>query len=185
MKEAISILKGRGPADAETSVSFSADICLLAGKVRNPEEGQDELRKLLKNGAALEKFKQMISFQGGNPQCVDDPALLPQAKYVEVIEAPKSGYIREIDTRIVGKAAALLGAGRSYKGEEIDPSVGIVLNHKVGNRVLAGDILAHIHGNKEDLLQVACRELMNAFAICDEAAEELPLVYGVVPPFPS
>ena len=45
--------------------------------------------------------------------------------------------------------------------------------------------MAHIHGNKEDLLQVACRELMNAFAICDEAAEELPLVYGVVPPFPS
>ena len=48
---------------------------------------------------------------------MDDPALLPQAKYVEVIEAPKSGYIREIDTRIVGKAAALLGAGRSYKGK--------------------------------------------------------------------
>jgi pyrimidine-nucleoside phosphorylase len=172
VKEAISILKGEGPADAETlCIVLGGYMLTLAGKVRNPEEGQDELRKLLNNGAALEKFKQMISSQGGNAQCVDDLSLLPQSKLVAVIEAPKAGYISEIDTRKVGKAAALLGAGRSYKGEEIDPSAGIVL--------------AQIHGNKEELLQAACKDLINAFAISDETPEELPLVYGVVPPFPS
>ncbi len=186
VKEAISILKGEGPADAETlCIVLGGYMLTLAGKVRNPEEGQDELRKLLNNGAALEKFKQMISSQGGNAQCVDDLSLLPQSKLVAVIEAPKAGYISEIDTRKVGKAAALLGAGRSYKGEEIDPSAGIVLNQKVGNQVSAGDVLAQIHGNKEELLQAACKDLINAFAISDETPEELPLVYGVVPPFPS
>ena len=84
----------------------------------------------------------------------------------------------------MGKAAATLGAGRSYKEEEIDPSVGILLKQKVGDEVLEGDILAHIHGNKEDLLQTACKDLLNAFTISDEKPEELPLVYGVVPPFP-
>lgn len=186
VKEAISILKGEGPPDAEKlCIILGGYLLALAGKVRNPEEGQGELRKLLNNGVALEKFKQMIVLQGGNVKCVDDFSLLPQAKYIEVIEAPKKGYIREIDTKKVGKAAALLGAGRSYKEEEIDPSVGVILKQKVGDEVLEGDILAHIHGNKEDLLQAACKDLINAFTISDERAEELPLVYGVVPPFPS
>ncbi len=185
VKEAISILKGEGPPDAEKlCIILGGYLLALADKVRNPEEGQAELRKLLDNGAALEKFKQMISSQGGNVQCVDDFSLLPQAKYIEVIKAPKAGYIREIDTKRVGKAAATLGAGRSYKEEEIDPSVGILLKQKVGDEVLEGDILAHIHGNKEDLLQTACKDLLNAFRVSDEKPEELPLVYGVVPPFP-
>ena len=79
----------------------------------------------------------------------------------------------------------MLGAGRFFKDEKIDISVGIVLKNKVGNFVAEGDILAYIHANKEDNLNAALREMSGAFLIGEEKMEAPPLVYGVVPPFPS
>jgi pyrimidine-nucleoside phosphorylase len=186
IKEVMNVLRGQGPPDVERlSVLLGGYLLALVGKVRNPEEGQEELLRLLKNGAGLEKFKQMVISQGGDAQCLEDLSLLPQAKFVETIKAPKSGYLREIDARKVGKVAAILGAGRSFKGEKIDFSVGIVLNHKVGNIVAEGDTLAYIHGNNEDTLKAAFKELSGTFSIGEEKAEGFPLIYGVVPPFPS
>ncbi|NMB41562.1 MAG: thymidine phosphorylase [Firmicutes bacterium] len=186
IKEAIAVLEGEGPADVETlSVLLGGHLLALVGKVRNPEEGQEELLRLLKNGVALEKFKQLVVSQGGNSSFLDNPSLLPQAKFVETIKTTISGYIHEIDARKVGKAAAILGAGRFFKGEQIDPSVGIVLKHKVGNYVSEGDVLAYIHANKEDKLKAALKEIAGTFSFGEEVPEGFPLVYGVIPPFPS
>lgn len=186
IKEIMAVLNGQGPSDVEhLAVLLGGYLLALVGKVRNPEEGQEELSRLIKNGAALKKFKQMVISQGGRSECLEDLSLLPQAKFVEMIKAPKPGYLHDIDARKVGKVAALLGAGRFFKGDEIDYSVGVVLNHKVGDSVAAGDVLAHIHGNNEDTLKTAFKEISGAFSIGEEKSPGFPLVYGVVPPFPS
>lgn len=185
IKEVMDVFKGEGPADIEQlSVLLGSYLLALVGKVRNPEEGQEELLRLLKNGAALEKFSQMIALQGGDIRYLNDPSLFPQAKIVEIIKASKPGYLSEIDARKVGKAAVILGAGRSFKGENIDFSVGIVLNRKVGDMVAEGDTLAYIHANDKERLKAALRELSGTFSISETKPEGLPLVYGVVPPFP-
>lgn len=186
VKEALSVLKGEGPQEVEQLCLFLGGLMLaLVGKVRDPEEGQKELARLLKSGVALEKFKQMVAFQGGKLEYLDNTDLLPKASYIEPIKAPKSGYLREIDALRVGRVAVLLGAGRSIKGERIDPSVGVLLTHKVGDSVEEGEILAFLHGNKEDSLSASVKELANAFSIVDESVEPPPMIHGVVPPFPS
>jgi len=187
VKEAVETLKGQGPPDVEQLCIILGGYLLgLAGKARNPEAGQEELLRLLKSGAALQKFKEMVRLQGGNVECLEDYSLLPQAKYTKTHNSTRAGFVQEIDAGKVGRAAARLGAGRSFKGDNIDPSVGIVLNHKVGDNVSEGEILAYLHGNDEDKLKVACKELANCFTLVDEKTEEFPpLFYGVVPPFPS
>ena len=186
LKEALAVLRGEGPADVEyLSILLGGYLLALVGKVRNPEEGQEVLSRLLKNGAALEKFKQLVHSQGGDVSCLEDPTLLPEAKIIKTIKASKSGYLHEIDARKVGNAATILGAGRSVKNQAIDFSVGIVLNHKIGDMVSEDDILAYIHANNEEQLNSALNELAGTFAIAEEIPEPLPLVYGVIPPFPS
>ncbi len=186
VQEAVAVLKGKGPEDVkELSIFLGGYLLALVGKVRNPEEGQEELLRLLNNGAALEKFKQMVVSQGGDSRFLEEASLFARAIFVETIKAPRPGYLQEIDAGKIGKAAALLGAGRFFKGEKIDYSAGVVLGYKVGNFVAEGDILAYIHANKEDNLNAALREMSGAFLIGEEEPEGYPLIYGVVPPFPS
>ncbi len=56
----------------------------------------------------------------------------------------------EIDSKEVGKLASSLGAGRNKKEDTIDPSVGIVLNKKVGDKVNLGDTLGYVHANCQE-----------------------------------
>ncbi len=186
VKEAIAVLKGQGPADVERlCMVLGGYILALSGRVRNPEEGQEQLMRLLESGAALQKFRQMVISQGGRPECLDDLTLLPQANFSEEVRASKSGYIREIDARIVGKVAISLGTGRAYKGDEIDPAAGVVLKYRVGEWVTENASLACIYSDKEEVREPACRDLLNAFTIGDEQVEATPIIHGVVPPFPS
>ncbi|MGI5875681.1 MAG: thymidine phosphorylase [Dethiobacteria bacterium] len=186
VKEAVNVLEGKGPGDVrKLTLILGGHMLAMAGKVRNIEEGEAELAKLINNGMALEKFKEMVIAQGGNPEFIKNPSLFVQAKYIKKIVAARTGYLREIDARRVGKTAKLLGAGRTYKTEKIDPAAGVVLNYKVNDYIVQGDILAFLHTNREDILEEACKEINNAFAIGEEKAETTPLVYGVVPPFPA
>ncbi len=185
VKEALEVLCGAGPADVKRlCLVLGGYLLALAGRVRNPEEGQAELARLLENGAALQKFRQMVIAQGGHPECVDDPSLLPQSAYSKVIYAPQDGYLREVDARKVGKVALLLGTGRAFKGDEIDAAAGLVLRYKVGDRVAKDDILASIFFSRDYVGEQACRELLDAFSFSDEPVEPPPLIHGVVPPFP-
>ncbi|MGI5882880.1 MAG: thymidine phosphorylase, partial [Dethiobacteria bacterium] len=186
VKEALSVLRGEGPSDVEQLSLFLGGLMLaLVGKVRNPEDGQEELSRLLKSGFALEKFKQMVTLQGGDPGYLEKEDLFPRASYLETLRAPRGGYLKEMDALRVGKVASFLGAGRSVKGETIDPTVGIVLTRKVGDSVEEGEVLAFLHGNKEEILSASLKELGNAFLIADDQVEPPEMIHGIVPPFPS
>jgi len=186
VKEAIKVLKSEGPKDVEKLCLFLGGIALvLAGKVRNPEDGQKEMEKILSSGAGFEKFRQMIAAQGGDLKYIDNPDLLPQAKYTKEIYAPKGGYLKDIDALQVGRLAVHIGAGRSEKGEAIDPGVGVLLNCKVGERVKKGALLATLFINNEADIAASEKELSHAFLIVDEMVEPLPMIHGIVPPFPS
>jgi pyrimidine-nucleoside phosphorylase len=185
IKEVLSVLKGEGPADLEQlSAILGGYLLALMGKARNPEEGKEELLRFIKDGTGLAKFKELIAAQGGDNAYLEDPSLFPTAKFNQELVAPRSGYLQEIHAGKIGRVAALLGAGRSYKEQQIDPAVGITLNYKVGELVVEGATLAHVHANDEDSLEAAVKELYGAFTIGEEKAEDLPLIYGVVPSFP-
>jgi pyrimidine-nucleoside phosphorylase len=108
---------------------------------------------------------------------VDDPGLLPQAKHIEIVNAPRSGYQAQIHARKVGVASVLLGAGRARKADPIDHAVGIIIHHKVGDFVQEGAPLFTLHYNDDQNLAEVRQMVLDAHVFSDNLVPELPLFY--------
>lgn len=181
VKEAIEILKNKGPEDLRRLCLVLGSYMLKLGRVtKTYQEGKNKLEKILKSGVALNKFKEMIIAQGGNSGIIDNPGLLPLAKHCTKIKANKSGYIQKIDSRLVGESAMLLGAGREEKESKIDLSVGIVLKKKVGNRININEDLADVHYNDSEKLKEAKKKLLSSFIIGNIKPVKLPLILATI-----
>lgn len=181
VKEAIEILKNKGPEDLrDLCLALGAHMLKLGGAVKSYKEGKNRLEKILQEGTAFNKFKEMITAQGGNPEVIDRPELLPLAKHCNKIKADISGYIQTIDSRLLGESAMLLGAGREKKESEIDLSVGIILKKKVGSKVNINEDLAEVHYNDSEKLKEAKNKLFSSFVIGDKKPKKLPLILAMI-----
>lgn len=179
--EAIETLRGAGPPDfRQHCLVIANQMLLLAGQVKNSEEGQARLEEALRNGKALEKFRQWVAAQGGDENVADDPARLPQATIIHPLPALRSGYLAGIDAREIGLAAMLLGAGRAVKGETIDPAVGLVLHKKVGDYANKGEPLLTIHANDEERLAGVEKRLPAAYTWADEPPPAPALIRRII-----
>ncbi len=118
--------------------------------------------------------------QGGDPSYVDEPEQLPGAEYIKIVVAPTSGYVAGIHAAEIGHTAAGLGGGRSLKGDAIDHAVGLVVYHKVGDEIAAGDELFAVHANRQDDLTLAEVRALAAHLIGPEPVEPLPLFYKTI-----
>ena len=134
----------------------------------------------LKNGKAWEKFRQMVIAQGGDVNYIDQPELLPKAKFIESVFVNQNGYLHWVDARIIGETCVDLGAGRAKKSDSIDHSVGIIVHHKVGDYVIAGEPLFTIHANTIEQLENAKLRVLEAHKIDEIICEPLPLFYEIV-----
>jgi pyrimidine-nucleoside phosphorylase len=181
VKEAIEVLKDKGPEDLRNlCLVLGAHMLKLGGAVMNYKEGKNRLEKILQEGTAFNKFKEMITAQGGNPEIIDKPELLPLAKHCTKIKADISGYVQKIDSRLIGESAMLLGAGREKKESEIDLSVGIVLKKKVGSKVNINGYLAEVYYNDSEKLKEAKNKLFSSFVIGDKKPKKLPLILATI-----
>jgi pyrimidine-nucleoside phosphorylase len=181
VKEAIETLHGNGPADFyEHCLTIASHMLALGGKATDENEARPMAEAALREGRAWEKFRALVAAQGGEVATVDDPSRLPAARLVETIQSPRTGYLRGIHARIVGETAVLLGAGRAKKGDPVDHAVGIIVHHKVGDRVEAGQPLFTIYANDETHLAQACQPLLAAHTWSDTPVERLPLFYDVI-----
>jgi pyrimidine-nucleoside phosphorylase len=179
--EAIEAMRGNGPQDlVELSIELAARMVILAYPDRNLEAAKEQVFKLLNDGSALKKFRQMVETQGGNPQVIDSFELLPNASAEHVISSPRAGFVSRISADDIGQATALLGAGRQKMDANIDYAVGIVLEHKVGDRVQAGERLCTIYYNEDTHLEEASQMVEDAFHISANTPEPHPLIYEVL-----
>ncbi|MHB1339827.1 MAG: pyrimidine-nucleoside phosphorylase, partial [Bellilinea sp.] len=153
---------------------------LLGEKAGSLDEARYLAESALKDGRAWKKFRRLVDVQGGDVSQVDDPSLLPGAPFVEVINSPMYGWLKAIDAREVGEASVDLGAGRVRKDDTIDPSVGIIIHRKVGDRVGIGDPLFTIHTNSKEKLASAKDRLLAAHLWSDQPCPRLPLFYDVI-----
>jgi thymidine phosphorylase len=108
---------------------------------------------------------------------VDHPERLPKAARIEVVQAPRSGYLTQVNARIIGEASLTLGAGRAQKGDAVDHAVGLLIHHKVGDRVEKGAPLFTVHANEAGKLAEAKENVLAAHAIGDAPVPPLPLFY--------
>lgn len=169
VEEAIEGLRGEGPADLmEVTFALAAEMLLLVGAVPNAKEARKRLEGSVGSGRALEKLREVIQAQGGDPEVVDDPTRLPQAREVEVYRAPRDGVVSRIEPRRIGRAIVELGGGRRTIEDEIDPSVGFVIPVKPGDRVRAGEPLASVFARDRAGVEVAFDALADAIVIGEE-----------------
>ncbi len=146
--EAIDTLKGKGPSDiTELSLKLAGLMIYLGGRAKTSAEGEIMASHALASGAGLNKFRNFVARQGGNPAIVDDYELFPQAAYTREITAGESGFVSAIEAGSVGLASQHTGAGRATKEDSVDLAAGILLHKKVGDKVSRGECLATLYGS--------------------------------------
>ncbi|NLS41606.1 pyrimidine-nucleoside phosphorylase [Bacillus subtilis] len=174
VKEAIDTLKGKGPKDLhELVLTLGSQMVVLAKKADTLDEARAKLEEVMKNGKALEKFKDFLKNQGGDSSIVDDPSKLPQAAYQIEVPAKEAGVVSEIVADEIGVAAMLLGAGRATKEDEIDLAVGIMLRKKVGDKVEKGEPLVTLYANRENVDEVIAKVYDNIRLAAEAKAPKL------------
>jgi pyrimidine-nucleoside phosphorylase len=180
--EAIDILRGKGPGDLrQICLELAAWMLHLGGVAKTIAEGKTLSQKLIDSGRALDKFRQMVELQGGDPSVIEDPGRLPQAQRMVTVASKKSGYLVSLQSELIGTACVILGGGRERKEDSVDPAVGIVLHKKVDDAVATGEPLATIYYNSEARAQNAMRLLEQSYQIADSAPrEKRPLIHRVI-----
>jgi len=176
--EAIETLKGGGPADFREHCLFvSAHMLVLGKRVKDLAEGRAMAEKAIADGSAFEKFRVLVQAQGGDVSYVDDLTKFPLAKFVEVVNAPRNGYISQVQARSVGEASVTLGAGRAKKTDNVDHAVGFIIHKKVGDQVQKGEPLFTVHANDLSKLAEAREAVLAAYSFSNTVVPPLPLFY--------
>jgi len=179
--ECIELLAGAGPDDlAHEIAAIGARMIVLAGKAASEADAATMIARAIESGAAREKLKQMITWQGGDPSVVDDPRRLPQARHVHQLTAQKGGFLQSLDALLVGRSAVALGAGRDKKSDAVDLSAGIIIHKKPGDQVAAGEPILELHYNDASRLSAALALATQAAVIGERAPAEAAQMIGWV-----
>lgn len=181
VEEAIETLKGRGPSDLrELCIALGSHMLVLGGVTHDMSRAEKMLLDVLSSGKALDKMKEFISAQGGDPAPCEDRSLFPEAPLKCEVLSPSDGWVSSIAADTIGKAALVLGAGRETKDSPIDLRVGVVLHEKVGFPVKEGDPLATVYAADGESCGDAATMVEGAFSV---SAEKIPfhtLIKGMV-----
>ena len=167
--ESIETLKGRGPRDLESlSIELAARMVHLSAGI-GLDVARGRVRGALVSGAGLQKLREVIELQGGDPRVCDDPTLLPRASGTVVVRADRDGRVRRLGARAIGHAAMLLGAGRETVDGTIDPTVGFVFHKKVGDPVSMNEPIVTVHAGTSPRLEKALAGLRASIEVGPEA----------------
>ncbi len=178
--EAIETLKGNGEEKfTELCYELSSELLIETKICKSKEEAYQKIKEKIDNKEALEKLRQMINYQHGNSNVIDDYSLFPQVKYKIDVPSLKTGYVRMLKAEEIGHCAMLLGAGRKNKEDKIDYAVGIVLNKKVGDFVHQGDSLCTIYSQTRDIQEII-NKIQTIYQIEDNNKNNMPIILEII-----
>ncbi len=175
--EAFELLHGRGPDDLrEVTLTLGASMLVMGRVAADDTAARALLLAAIADGRAARVARAMVAAQGGDPRAVDDPTTFAVAPVVVPFRAPSAGTLLAIDTHAVGIAGVEMGAGRARTTDVIDPAVGFVFAHNVGDRVSAGDAIAMVHARDAASAERAVERLTRAVTVGDGEVENVPLI---------
>jgi thymidine phosphorylase len=179
--ECVQILRGekndKAAATLELSLALSAAMLVLSGVAGTPEDARAKLQETLDSGAALEKFRENLLAQGGDPNICDKPESLLEHGLTEVpVKITKDGFLESIDTIAVGEAVCAIGGGRMKAEDKVDHAVGYLQEIKIGEAVWAGDTLGILYCRGQNDAGFSCQKIANACKISQSKIETTPLV---------
>jgi pyrimidine-nucleoside phosphorylase/thymidine phosphorylase len=181
--ESLACLRGEGPSDLlGLSLELAAEMVLMAGRAGSLAEARTICVRTIQDGSALERFRRMVALQGGDERAVDDPSRLPAPQRKVVLKADRSGFVRALAARQVGRAAMLLGAGRARMDSRIDPAVGVILHKKTGEPVSSGEPLCTLFVNDESYVREAAGLILDAYTFAESPSQAATLVIARIAP---
>lgn len=172
VKEAISVLKNRGPADLyDICVILSAELLSLVFG----GDWTDAVKKVIADGSAYNTFVKWIEAQSGDLSSIESTSTSSFEVY-----SRHSGYISSMDSQLIGEAAMTAGAGRLKVTDVIDHSAGILLAKKNGDYVSKGELIATIYSSDKVKASSAERILLSAYKCSDTPIEVSDLILGII-----
>ncbi|MBP2649784.1 MAG: pdp [Firmicutes bacterium] len=181
VEEALDILSGTVESEdlRHVCLALGSYMLVAANKAVDIKTAQAKLSELLLNGQALDKFKELVAAQGGNPGIVTRKSRLLKAAMVSVKTA-ESGYVIAVDTAAIGYSAMILGAGREYKGQKIDLGAGLVMKCRIGDYIRQGDVVAELYTNNSARIKEAADKVIQAVQLGGKAVVKPKLILGIV-----
>ena len=179
--EAVQALKGYGPDDLMEVVYTIAEYMLIAAKkTKDIDEAKELIKSVIDNGSAYNKFIEFVEKQGGDSSYVRNYDSLINASIIREVKSEKSGYVQKINALKIGNASLILGGGREEIEDEIDYSVGIVINKKVADSVKTGQVIAYIYGNDESKVEAAYKEIISAYKIDGKKINKPEMIIDII-----
>jgi pyrimidine-nucleoside phosphorylase len=179
--EVIEYLKGKRPADLdEVVINLGIQMLIIGGITNSEEKAKEMLDKSIEEGRALNKFSEMISFQGGNSDVINDYSLFDIAPVKREVFADKEGYISGYDTMNIGIAANALGAGRTRVEDKVDFGVGFIFHKKIGDVIKKSDVIAEIYARNEDDASQATDSLKKLIRITSSPTSIPPMIINKI-----
>ena len=184
MLQSILILQGQkdfAPDFYEVLLESAAQMLIISKKQKDIKKAKALLEKLIQDGSALKKLKEILKWQGADPKIVDEPQkYLKNAKYQKDFIATRNGYINNIDAKTCGMAAVLLGAGRNTMEDKIDYGAGIWLDKKSGDQVAKGQVIAHLYAEDKKKLEQGFELLSKAIKISAKKPIKRKLIREII-----
>jgi len=177
--EAVELLRDEGPRDLrQITVELTAEMLLLGRVAADRDEARRKVNAAIGDGRGFLKLCEIVEAQGGDPDALADPALLPRAERTVEVAAADRGLVQAIDAEAVGLAAMALGAGRSRLEDPVDPAAGLVVHKKVGDAVEPGEPLATLHLGRAPLEapEAVAARVRAAYQVGAERVPPEPLV---------
>lgn len=167
--EAINILKGKKSGHLkEIALRIGSKLMIMEGLAKTEDEARKVLEGKISDGSAIEKFKEMVELQGGDPSYIYDTDKFKKSSIIKDITSEETGFVKTIEAIEIGIASRDLGAGRHKKGDVLDLSAGIYLHKKVGDFVEKGEKIATIYTEKENEVEGAIDRIKAAYAFSDK-----------------
>ena len=151
----------------------------LAGIIQTTEEAYKAIDEKIKSGEALEKLKEMITYQHGDASCINNYKVFGEAKEVVNVKAKDTGYVKTINTLDLGVSAMLLGAGREEITDKIDPQVGIVFYPKKGDYIIKDEVICKVYTNGKNTSE-AVQMIQNAYTVVKEEIKKENIVKDII-----
>lgn len=145
-REALTALQGEGAASLVEKSTALAGMLLEMGFAAQPNQGKDLAKEILYSGKALEKMRQIINVQGGDPEiCPED---INVGSHIKAIRAPCDGFVTNVSNAAITAIARAAGAPR-------EKGAGVALRWKRGYKVKRDDVLLEIYAERASKLNDA------------------------------
>jgi pyrimidine-nucleoside phosphorylase len=182
LRQAVAVLQGDESCGDYLEVLYALGgwMLVLGKKAKTAEHGAEVLRGLVRSGAGLAKFRALVKAQGGDARVADDPdKVLPRARLMKTLAAPRAGWVSRLDALCAGRAGVALGAGRSKMEDVLDYGAGFVLAKKVGDPVRRGDEVARLYASDPAKLRLGAELLATGLEVSPRPPRRVPVVRKV------